>query len=372
MREYVLQDIDNLKVVDELKEENEIVDEVCRIQKFESALQRGHPDFVCLSQLAADLVDKLDNSNEADANQIRQQIETVTQRWDSIVARIDEHSHMLVRSGKAEARQLRPDDNEENHDRADTSKHHDLEMSNQQERESSSTVQFTSHETVDTMISSSSTVSISTVISPVDVFIANINRVAEELQPLVEWAYQFKVTRNPDEFQNVIQICQNFKILKKYDIACNKDLKCIICFFLQEKLKEIKEREVEVNELHAELDRIHLLDISAPQLQLANDSFQNFTQMWSDIVNKISDALNFLSGQDNLIEVENEEELERIIEQLNEFFEKAKNVVSNCAQIPISEREERVAKLQKQLREQDKNIKFLEANHRDKEQVSNF
>ncbi|OZC12596.1 hypothetical protein X798_00227 [Onchocerca flexuosa] len=216
-------------------------------------------------------------------------------------------------------------------------------MSNQQERESSSTVQFTSHETVDTMISSSSTVSISTVISPVDVFIANINRVAEELQPLVEWAYQFKVTRNPDEFQNVIQICQ-------------------------EKLKEIKEREVEVNELHAELDRIHLLDISAPQLQLANDSFQNFTQMWSDIVNKISDALNFLSGQDNLIEVENEEELERIIEQLNEFFEKAKNVVSNCAQIPISEREERVAKLQKQLREQDKNIKFLEANHRDKEQ----
>ncbi|VDK74825.1 unnamed protein product [Gongylonema pulchrum] len=74
----------------------------------------------------------------------------------------------------------------------------------------SSMVQFTSHETVpsDPMLSSSSTVSASTVISPVDVFIANVNRVGEELQPLVEWTYQFKATRSPEEVRNVIQICQ--------------------------------------------------------------------------------------------------------------------------------------------------------------------
>lgn len=85
----------SLQAVDELKEENEIVDQVCRIQKLESALQKGHPDFVHLSQLAVELIDKLDSSSEADANQIRQQIETITQRWDTIVARIDEHSHMV-------------------------------------------------------------------------------------------------------------------------------------------------------------------------------------------------------------------------------------------------------------------------------------
>ncbi|KAL3998482.1 EF hand family protein [Acanthocheilonema viteae] len=342
------EDMESLRAIDELKEENEIVDQVCRIQKFGSALQKGHPDFVHLSQLAVELIDKLDSSNKADANQIRQQIETVTERWDNIVARIDEHSHMLVKSGKAEARQLRPDDgNEKNYGAVDTDKYRFLEMDNQPENKLLSTVQFTSHETLDPTVSSSSTPSINTIISPVDAFIANVNRTGEELQPLLEWSYQIKITRNPNELQNIIQICQD-------------------------KLKEIKEKEAEVNALHAELDRIHNLDISPSQLQLANDSFQNFTQIWSNIVTKISDLLNSLSMQGISTEAENDEEMERIVKQLTEFFEKSKNVVSNCAQIPLSEREERVAKLQKQLREQDKNIRFLEANYSDKEQIGDL
>ncbi|EJW70527.1 hypothetical protein WUBG_18566, partial [Wuchereria bancrofti] len=69
----------SLRAVDELKEENEIVDQVYLIQKFESALQQGHPDFVHLSQLAVELIDKLDSTNGTDTNQIRRQIETVTQ-----------------------------------------------------------------------------------------------------------------------------------------------------------------------------------------------------------------------------------------------------------------------------------------------------
>ncbi|VDO20139.1 unnamed protein product [Brugia timori] len=338
------EDMGSLRAVDELKEENEIVDLVYLIQKFESALQQGHPDFVHLSQLAVELIDKLDSTNGTDTNQIRRQIETVTQRWDNIVARIDDHSRMLVRSGKAEARQLRPDSSEEDYITKKTSEHHCLEVDSQLESEPLSTIQFTSHETTDPMISSSSTLSVSTVISPVDVFIANVSRVTDELQPLREWTHQFKITRNPDEFQNIVQ----------------------------DKLKEIKEKEVEVSGLHAELDRIHNLDISTPQLQLANDSFQNFTQIWSDIVTRISDALNSLSAHGTLIGAENDEELERIASQLNEFFEKSKNVVSNCAQIPLSEREERVIKLQKQLQEQDKHIRFLEVNYPNKEQIGDL
>uniref|UniRef100_A0A915Q5I9 RNA helicase n=1 Tax=Setaria digitata TaxID=48799 RepID=A0A915Q5I9_9BILA len=340
------EDMGNLRPIDQLGEEKEIIDEVRRIQKLECALQQGHPAFVGLSQLTAELVSKLESSNEEGANQIRQQIETVTQRWDNIVAQIDEHSHVLVESGKAEARQLRPEFSEDERDIAETRKYQHMEGSNQLGVLSSSTVQFAPHETTasDAMVSSSSTLSVSTVVSPVDVFITNINRVVEELQPLVEWTGQFKVTQNPDEAQNIIKICQD-------------------------KLREIKEKEIKVDELHAELDRIHNMDISAPQLQLANDSFEDFTQMWSKIVTKISDSLNSLSRQGNLTGVENEEETKRIANKLNEFFEKAKNVVLNCAQIPSSEREERVAKLRGQLREQDKNIRFLEANHSDEEQV---
>lgn len=58
------------------------------------------------------------------------------------------------------------------------------------------------------MVSSSSTVSVSTVISPVDVFITNVNRLSEELRPLLEWIYQVKITRNHDELQSIIQVCQ--------------------------------------------------------------------------------------------------------------------------------------------------------------------
>lgn len=61
--------------------------------------------------------------------------------------------------------------------------------------------------------------------------------------------------------------------------------------------------------------------------------------------------------------------MERIVDQLNEFFEKSKQIILNCAQIPFNERDERVAKLRKQLNEQEMNIKFLDTNHPDKQQV---
>lgn len=81
--------------IDEKTDENEIADQVYRIQRFELALQQGHPEFVHLSQIALELINKLDDTNEKDANEIRQQIEIVTQRWDNIVARLDDHSHMV-------------------------------------------------------------------------------------------------------------------------------------------------------------------------------------------------------------------------------------------------------------------------------------
>ncbi|VDN46055.1 unnamed protein product [Gongylonema pulchrum] len=67
---------------------------------------------------------------------------------------------------------------------------------------------------------------------------------------------------------------------------------------------------------------------------------------------------------------ESEDEIERIANELEEFFEKAQNVISNCAQIPPGEeRQGRVNKLQQQLQEQDKNITFLANNHPDKEKA---
>ncbi|VDK43703.1 unnamed protein product [Anisakis simplex] len=308
------------------------------VQQLESTLEAGHSDFISLSQLAVDLVAKLDASNGAAANHVRREVDTITQRWDNIVTRIDQQSQMLVKSGKAEVRQLQREPNEGDHQM-------------QQPPTSPaklSTVQFTSFEPVEKELgtSSTSTVSCSTVISPVDIFITNVKRVCDNLEPLIEWTNNFSISKNFDDIRPVIQICQG-------------------------KLREIKEKEAEVNELHAELERIHNLDVGSAQLHLANDTFEQFTRKWSRIVTKISDALNTLSAQAEASSDENfNEKTNRIATELDDFFDSALQIVSNCSQISAAERETRLKKLREQLRDQEKNIAFLDTNLTDRQRAN--
>uniref|UniRef100_A0A915ACG1 Dystrophin n=1 Tax=Parascaris univalens TaxID=6257 RepID=A0A915ACG1_PARUN len=337
--------LEGLRSVERLESEAEVAGQVERVQQVEAALEAGHADFVALSQLAVDLVAKLDASNGAAANQIRRQIDTTTQRWDNIVSRIDQHSQMLVKSGKAEAQHLQHEISDA--DETDRVERRSADIDTSQGNVARlSTVQFTSFEPVgEALASSTSTVSCSTVISPVDIFIANVKRVSDDLEPLIEWTHNFTVSKNPDDIRQVIQICQG-------------------------KLREIKEKEGEVNELHAELERIHNLDVGCAQLRLANDTFEQFTRKWSRIVTKISDALNTLSSHAETASDENfDAETKRIATELDEFFDSALSIVSNCAQIAAKERETRLDKLREQLAEQEKNIAFLNANLLDCERV---
>lgn len=93
--EMAFKALEGLRSVERLESEAEVADQVERVQQLEAALEAGHADFVALSQLAVDLVAKLDASNGGAANQIRRQIDTTTQRWDNIVSRIDQHSQMV-------------------------------------------------------------------------------------------------------------------------------------------------------------------------------------------------------------------------------------------------------------------------------------
>lgn len=350
------EEMKDLRSAHQLEEDNEIVEQVERLQSMEAALEAGHADFIALSQLAVDLVAKLDSSNGAAANQVRQQIDVITQRWNNIVLRIDEHSHLLVKSGKADVRKLQREEHVDSYGTPPSEQGYPPEA--QDERKLSeagseqhpklSTVQFTSFEPVspDALGSSASTVSCSTVISPVDIFIANVKRVSEELEPLTEWTHNFNISKSPEDIRQVIQICQG-------------------------KLREIKEKENQVNELHAELERIHNLDVGCAQLRLANDTFEEFTRKWSRIVTKISDALNSLSSHGDTAagDEPSESETARIAAELDEFFDSAMNIVLSCAQIPASERATRLEKLREQLLAQGKNISFLDSNHPDKQRV---
>lgn len=65
------------------------------LQHAEAALENEHSSFVRLSQLSCELVARLEKGNGAAANDVRRRLDTVTQRWDNLVARIEEHSRIV-------------------------------------------------------------------------------------------------------------------------------------------------------------------------------------------------------------------------------------------------------------------------------------
>ena len=85
----------------------QVAEQVRKLQRCEASLEAEHGSFVRLSQLSCELVARLDEANGEAANAVRRRLDTVTQRWDNLVARIEEHSKTLVVSGKADVKQFK-------------------------------------------------------------------------------------------------------------------------------------------------------------------------------------------------------------------------------------------------------------------------
>lgn len=81
--------------VENLIYDAQVVEQVEILQQMEAALEAGHADFVSLSQLAVDALAKLDSANSAAAEKLRQEVDSITERWDNIVSRIDKHSQSV-------------------------------------------------------------------------------------------------------------------------------------------------------------------------------------------------------------------------------------------------------------------------------------
>ncbi len=79
-----------LRSVQHLTTEEEVVEQVSRLQRLENDLEAEHGRFVALSQLSCDAVARFDAVDGAVANRLRRQLDSVTQRWDNIVTRIEE------------------------------------------------------------------------------------------------------------------------------------------------------------------------------------------------------------------------------------------------------------------------------------------
>ncbi|KAK6057095.1 hypothetical protein COOONC_05394 [Cooperia oncophora] len=84
-----------LKSAHHLEDSEQVAEQVRKLQRAEAALEAEHGSFVRLSQLSCELVARLEKSNGAAANEVRRRLDTVTQRWDNLVARIEEHSRTV-------------------------------------------------------------------------------------------------------------------------------------------------------------------------------------------------------------------------------------------------------------------------------------
>ncbi|CAI5438333.1 unnamed protein product [Caenorhabditis angaria] len=226
----------SLKSAHHLENDEQVAQQVFKLQKAEADLESEHASFVKLSQLSCELVARFDDSNGSAANDVRLSLDSITQRWDNLVARIEEHGKTLVKSGKADVKHLESSPLKESSDGITTD---------------------TENEEAKNQI--------------VDKFLMHISKLNHELVPLQEWSENFSVSRKPDQVRKMMNTCQ-------------------------EKLIEIKEQEARVNRLQLELEHLHSAKLNSKQLKRANDAFESFAKGWARIVTKISEAMNVLTG----------------------------------------------------------------------------
>ncbi|KAK6730498.1 hypothetical protein RB195_007138 [Necator americanus] len=315
-----------LKSAHHLEEPEQVTEQVRKLQKAEAALEAEHSSFVRLSQLSCELMGRLEKGNGAAANEVRRRLDTVTQRWDNLVARIEEHSRMLVQSGKADVRQfsagphLGPSAIEQNL------------KADRVVKPSESSLKVTTMEELaaDRMETTTDSEPEEPTNQIVERFLKHVAKLTAEMQPLQAWTSTFAVSKKPDQVRKMISICQ-------------------------EKLIEIKDQEAKVNRLQLELEHMHLSsDLTPAHLKQANDAFEKFAKGWARIVTKISEAMNVLTGHD---ETDEEQVVAKGIEQ---WIEGCDKVLSELTRTTKEERTKRLTKLQQQLETQQNNLSFIE------------
>uniref|UniRef100_A0A158P9I2 Dystrophin n=1 Tax=Angiostrongylus cantonensis TaxID=6313 RepID=A0A158P9I2_ANGCA len=265
-----------LKSAHHLEDSQQVAEQFVQIRKLqhaETALEAEHSSFVKLSQLSCELVARLEKGNSGAANDVRRRLDTVTQRWDNLVARIEEHSRTLVQSGKADVRQIKrarelptvcpSSSHEQKAKAAQVVKQNEAPL----KAKPCETLPAGSQETTDTESEEAGN-------QIVERFLRHVAKLTTELEPLRAWSASFTISKKPDQVRKMINVCQ-------------------------EKLIEIKEQEARVNRLQLELEHMHLSSsLSTSQLKKANDAFETFAKNWAKIVTKISEAMNVLTGQD--------------------------------------------------------------------------
>lgn len=84
-----------LRSVHHLESDQEIEEQKKLIHEMDEILGKEHSKFMELSKLCNDLVQRFDSENMPAAARIRKQFDSLSQNWENIVTRLEEHSQMV-------------------------------------------------------------------------------------------------------------------------------------------------------------------------------------------------------------------------------------------------------------------------------------
>ncbi|KAI1731516.1 calponin homology (CH) domain-containing protein [Ditylenchus destructor] len=314
-----LSELQLLRSAHHLEKEEEVVEQMRLLHNMESALESEHHSFVQLSQLCSELVLRYEQSKStASAERIRKNLDTITETWDNIVTRLEEHSQMLVRTGKAKLG-------------AGIAATEAGDKQKQQVSPAlmkpSDTPQATSPDLTPDETRQHAKI--------VDEFVQKVGALEREIKPLVDWAALFVMSSKREDTRQMVQICQK-------------------------QLKEIKQVEPCVTQLQVELERIHNRQtMGSRHLHVINETFDRFMLQWSQVVGKISDALNALAKPSSS---SSDSETEMIMVRLAGWLKSANQVVNEISRLPPEEAQKRLTQIVQQLDEhRRKSLDYLKS-----------
>lgn len=189
-------DLMQLENIENLETENNFIERINILHKIELALETEHSSFVKLSQFCSELVQRFEQGkNLIMANKIRKRLDKITEIWDNIVFRLEEHSQMLVNNEKAKFSNV---DTSSMGITADSTSFNNI---NDEQTEFESKIKK-QHKIIDLEKIETEQMIIITE------FIERVKLLEQNIESLYDWATNFNISTRREDIRNMIQICQ--------------------------------------------------------------------------------------------------------------------------------------------------------------------
>ncbi|KAL3082936.1 hypothetical protein niasHS_010738 [Heterodera schachtii] len=384
--------LQKLRPSNQLKEGDEVQGQLDKLKETEKALDTQHEAFVRLSQFSTELAAKFEKGGNAEASfKVRQQLDKVSQKWDKIVAELEEHSEALLRSGKvklgttedetenggekgakrrerlqtiisvdespepATPRQKKrkqmqqsteqslmevPEEEQQSSGRTPAEEKGEIGEETQGTSRREGTEQYTEEEEQQQKIGTATDTTPRDAEQAVMTFVGKVSTLDQKIGPLVEWAAKTEPSGNGGTAKG------------------NMRQTVLMC---QQKLNEVRELEPEVTRLQILLEHTHnRANLNAKQLHVVNEMFNMFMSRWSKVVATISQLLNAMAKPEPLLpkkkanqQGSTEGRVAKMAQQLSNWLRaSAKYVDELPPQCPPGEKLRKIAQIARQLSEQ--------------------